>query len=71
MVVQTNFSNVLAILQHIYFNQQSEKILQKKFKIFLVNWSITDGNSCFEVPTQPSKMTDDTVRLVSVYTCQC
>ena len=49
--------NVSATLQHFYFDQQSEKILQAFQKlellIFFVDWSITDAKLFFEAPTQP------------------
>ena len=62
--------NVSATLQHFYFDQQSEKILQafqelELFKLF-VDWSITDAKLFFEAPTQPDMMIDDTVRLACV-----
>ena len=56
--------NVSATLQHFYFDQQSEKILQAFQKlellIFFVDWSITDAKLFFEAPTQLGMMTDDT-----------
>ena len=49
--------NVSATLQHFYFDQQSEKILQAFQKVellkFFVDWSITDAKLFFEAPTQP------------------
>ena len=63
--------NVSATLQHFYFDQQSEKILQAFQKLellfFFVDWSITDAKLFFEAPTQPGMMIDDTVRLMCVY----
>ena len=41
------------------------------FKIFFVDWSITDAKLFFEAPTQPGVMIDDTVRLVCLHTCYC
>ena len=67
--------NVSAALQHFYFDQQSETILQAFQKlellIFFVDWSITDAKLFFEAPTQQGMMTDDTVRLVFLHTCYC
>ena len=52
-------------MQHSYFDQQSEKILQALQKlellIFFVDWSITDAKLFFEAPTQPGIEIDDTV----------
>ena len=67
--------NVSATLQHFYFDQQSEKILQafqelELFKLF-VDWSITDAKLFFEAPTQPGLMIDDRIRLVCLRTCYC
>ena len=66
--------NVSAILQHVYFDQQSEKILQGfqnlELLISFVDWSITHAKLFFEAPTQPG-MIDDTVRLVCLHTCYC
>ena len=49
--------NVSATLQHFYFDQQSEKILQAFQKVdflkFFVYLSITDAKLFFEAPTQP------------------
>ena len=48
--------NVSATLQHFYFDQQSEKILQAfqqlELLIFFVDWSITDAKLFFEATTQ-------------------
>ena len=67
--------NVSATLQHFYFDQQSEKILQAFQKLellnFFVDWSITDAKLFFEAPTQPGMMIDDTARLVCLHTCYC
>ena len=67
--------NVSATLQHFYFDQQSEKILQAFQKVellkFFVDWSITDAKLFFEAPTRPGMMIDDTVRLVCLHTCYC
>ena len=49
--------NASAALQHFYFDQQSEKILQAFQKVeffilfFFVDWSITDAKLFFEAPT--------------------
>ena len=63
--------NVSATLQHFYFDQQSEKILQafQKIEIFIffVDWRIADAKLFFEAPNQQDIMTDDMVRLVFVY----
>ena len=62
--------SVSAILEHFYFDQQSEKILQafQNFLNFFVDWSITDAKFFFESAAQPGMMIDDTVRLVCMYT---
>ena len=63
--------NISAILQHFYFDQQSEKVIQAFQKLQLFNfffdWSITNAKLFFEAPTQLGMMIDDTVRLVFVY----
>ena len=64
---------VSSILQHLYFDQQSEKILQafQNLELFFVDWSITDAKLFFEAPTQPDMMIDDTIRVVCLHTCYC
>ena len=53
--------NVSATLQHIYFDQQSEKALQAFQKLELFNFffdsSITDAKLFFGKPTQLAMMT--------------
>ena len=59
-------------MQHFYFGQQSEKILQAFQKLelfnFFVDWVINDAKLFFEAPTQLDMMIDNTVRLVCVHT---
>ena len=60
-------------MQHFYFDQQSEKILQAFQEIELFNFflligvSITDGKLFFEAPIQWGMMIDDTVSVLCVY----
>ena len=57
-------------MQHFYFGQQSEKILQAFQKLelfnFFVDWVINDAKLFFEAPTQPDMMIDNTVSQTSV-----
>ena len=57
--------NVSATLQHFYFDQQNENILQAFQKIelsnFFVDWSIIDAKLFFEAPIQLGIMIDDTM----------
>ena len=63
--------NISATLQHFYFVQHHEKILQafQKLEILIifVDCSITDAKLFFEASTHPGMMVDDTIRLVCVY----
>ena len=63
--------NISATLQHFYFGQHNEEMLQafKKLEILIifVDWSITDAKLFFEASTHPGMMVDDTIRLVCVY----
>ena len=63
--------NISATLQHFYFGQHHEKILQafQKLEILIifVDCSITDAKLFFEASTHPGMMVDDTIRLVCVY----
>ena len=62
--------NVSATLQHLYFNQQNEKILQAFQKLeFFKFFCWLEYYWCLfsEAPTQLAMMSDDTLRLVYVY----
>ena len=63
--------NISATLQHSYFGQHNEKILQafQKLEILIifVDRSITDAKLFFETSTHPGMLADGTVRLVCVY----
>ena len=73
LIRQTTFKDVSATVQHSYFDQKSEEILQtlqfkvKTSKYIFVNYSITDAKLFFETPTQLSMMIDDTGRLVCLH----
>ena len=54
LVYMVDQKNKFQVMFHLYFDQQSEKILQafQNLELFFVDWSITDAKLFFEAPTR-------------------